>query len=438
MPYTRTNNAGAARARHRWAAAAALCVALGAAGGCNEILKSEAPALIEESTLQQSGNAPVIVAGVVADFECAFASYVATMGTLADEFSDSQANAAIWDIDRRTNFPSSALYATGGCGGFGGVYTPVSAARYQADNALSLLDGWTDAEVPGRQSFVTRTAAYAGYSLILLGEGFCSSAVDLGPELSPAQVFTQAEARFTSAITIATAVGGATGDSLRYLALVGRARARLNQAKYAEAAADAALVPTGFVFNARYSSASGRSENRVFRVNNANGTVTVDQTFRGLNAGATADSRVAVVDAGRGGSFPQIRLYSQEKYTSLNASIPIATWREARLIQAEAAARAGNAAAAVGFINALRTRTGVALPAYASSDAAAVRTQIVEERRRELFIESHRLYDTIRFNIALNPAPGTPFPNGGGTYGENKCLALPDIERLNNPNIGGR
>jgi len=144
------------------------------------------------------------------------------------------------------------------------------------------------------------------------------------------------------------------------------------------------------------------------------------------------------VDAGRGGSFPQIRLYSQEKYTSLNASIPIATWREARLIQAEAAAQAGNAAAAVGFINALRTRPGVALPAYASSDAAAVRTQIVEERRRELFIESHRLYDTIRFNIALNPAPGTPFPNGGGTYGENKCLALPDIERLNNPNIGGR
>ena len=438
MPNTRTNNTGAARTSHRWVAAVALGLALGSAGGCNEILKSEAPALIEESTLQQSANAPVIVAGVVADYECAFGSYVATMGTLSDEFSDSQANAAIWDIDRRTNFPSSALYATGGCGGFGGVYTPVSVARYQADNALNLLDGWTNAEVPRRQEFIARAAAYAGYSLILLGEGFCSAAIDLGPELTPAQVFTLAEARFTRAISIATTLGGATGDSLRFLAAVGRARARIDLAKYAEAAGDAALVPTGFAFNARYSSASGRSENRVFRVNNANGTVTVDQSFRGLNVGAEADSRVAVVDAGRGGSFPQIRLFSQNKYTSLNAPIPIATWREARLIQAEAAVRAGDAGTAVGFINALRTRTGVALPAYANSNTAAVLTQIVEERRRELFIESHRLFDTIRFNIGLNPAPGTPFPNGGGTYGENKCLELPDIERLNNPNLQGR
>jgi hypothetical protein len=435
MPYTRTNHVGAARTRHRWATVATLCLTVGVGGGCREILKSEAPALIEETTLQQPANAPVIVAGVVADFECAFASYVATMGTLSDELADAQANAAIWDIDRRTNFPSTGLFATGGCGGFGGVYTPVSAARYQADNALRLLDSWTDAEVPGRQALIARTAAYAGYSLILLGEGFCSAAIDLGPELTPAQVFAEAESRFTRAITTATTVGGATGDSIRFMALVGRARARINQAKYAEAAADAALVPTGFTFNARYSAATGRSENRVFRVNNTTGQITVDPTFRNLTVGTTADARVPVVDANRGGSLPQVRLFTQTKYNSLTAPIPIASWREARLIQAEAAAQAGNAATAVGFINELRTRTGVALPTYSSSDAAAVRTQIVEERRRELFLESHRLFDTIRFNVPLSPAPGAAFPNGGGQYGNNKCLPLPDIERLNNPNI---
>lgn len=417
----------------RWAAIATLLLGVGVMGGCSEILKSEAPQLIEESVLQQPANAPVIVAGVVADFECAFAQYIAVMGTVADEFSDSQANAAIWDIDRRTSFASTALYATGLCGGFGGVYTPVSAARFQADNTLKLLDGWTDAEVPGRAALIARVAAYAGYALVLLGEGFCSSAIDVGPELTPAQVFALAEERFTRAIT--TTPSGATGDSLRYLALVGRARARINQGKRAEAATDAALVPNGFVFNARYSAASGRSENRVFRVNNTSGQITVDASYRGLTIGGVADPRVPVVDAGRGGSAPQVRLFSQNKYASLSAPIPIATWREALLIRAEAAVESGNITGAVGFINQLRQRTGVGLPAYTASDAAAVRTQIIEERRRELFLESHRLYDTIRFNVPLNPAAGAPFPNGGGTYGNNKCLPLPDIERLNNPNI---
>ena len=32
----------------------------------------------------------------------------------------------------------------------------------------------------------------------------------------------------------------------------------------------------------------------------------------------------------------------------------------------------------------------------------------------------------------LTPAAGTRFP-GGGVYGSQKCLALPDVERLNNP-----
>ncbi len=404
---------------------------LAGASGCREILKADAPQLIEESSLTRSNNAPVIVAGAVGDFECAFASYVAVMGTVSDEFADSQANAAIWDLDRRTSFAQTSLYSTGTCGGFGGVYTPVATARYQADNALKLLEGWTDAEVESRGNQMARMAAYAGYSLILLGEGFCSAAIDLGPEMTPAQVFALAEQRFGRALQLA--LPGIVGDSLRSLARVGRARALTNQNKLAAADADAALVPAGFVFNARYSSSSGRSENRVFRGNNTNGTVTVDPSFRNQTVGGQADPRVPVADAGRGGSFPQIRLWVQNKYTSLTASIPIATFREAILIRAEAATAAGNAVAAVDFINQGRTRNG--LPPYASADLAAIRTQIIEERRRELFLESHRLFDTIRFGVPLNPAPGTPFPVGGGTYGDNKCLPLPDVERLNNPSL---
>ena len=404
------------------------------AGGltaCEKLLEAEAPQLIEESSLQQPTNAPVMVAGVIADFECAFASYIATLGAISDEFRDSQANADTWQLDRRTNIASGGLYATNTCGGFA-AYTPVSIARFQADNTAGLLAGWTDEEVPNRATLIARSKAYAGYSLILLGEGFCSAAIDVGPEMTPAELFAEAEKRFTDVLSGVAAGSSASNDSLRNMALVGRARARINQSKFAEAAADAALVPNNFTFNARYSSTIGRAENRVFRINNTSGSMTVDSTFRGLTVNGVPDPRVVVTDAGRGGSQASVRLWVQNKYTALNSPIPIASWREALLIRAEAAAEAGQVAQAVGFINQLRAR--VSLPNFAATTAAEVKAQIPEERRRELFLESHRMFDTIRFNLPLVPAAGATF-HAGGTYGNQKCLPLPDIERLNNPNI---
>ena len=416
--------------RARVYAVGALLMA-GALSACEKLLEAEAPQLIEEESLQQPANAAVMVAGAVADFECAFASYIATLGTVSDEFRDSQANADTWQLDRRTNTPNAGLYATNTCGGFA-AYTPVSIARFGADNTARLLQEWTDEEVPNRAGLLARTYAYAGYSLILLGEAFCSAAIDVGPEMTPAQVFAEAEERFTSVLSTVAAGSSVSNDSLRNLALVGRARARINQGKFAEAAADAALVPNNFTFNARYSATVPRAENRIFRINNLNGSMTIDSTARGLTVGGVPDPRVPVADAARGGSQQSVRLWIQNKYTALNSPIPIASWREALLIRAEAAAEAGNVAAAVGFINQLRTR--VSLPAFAATTAAEVKAQIPDERRRELFLESHRLYDTIRFNLPLVPAAGAIF-HAGGTYGNQKCLPLPDIERLNNPNI---
>jgi hypothetical protein len=415
----------------KFAAVTAGLLATGLFGACSDVLKVNAPQLIEESTLTQPANAPVLLAGAIADFECAFVNYIATMGNVADEFADSQANAAIWDIDRRTNFPNYALYSTATCGagGYGAVYTPVSVARAAGDRTLGLLQGWTDAEVPNRAMLMARAAAYTGYSLVLLGEGFCSAAIDVGPELTPNQVFAEAENRFGLALQSLTGVTGSSADSLRNLSLVGRARARINQGtatKRAEAVADATQVPDGFTFNARYSAATGRSENRIFRYNNTSGQITVDPSYRNLN-----DPRVPAVDANRSASLASLRLWTQMKYTSLTAPIPIASWREAILIRAEVA----GGQEAVNLINQLRTRPGVALAPFASTDPAAIQAQVQEERRRELYLESHRLFDTIRFNVPLNPAPGAPFPNGGGQYGTNKCLPLPDVERLNNPNI---
>ena len=42
--------------------------------------------------------------------------------------------------------------------------------------------------------------------------------------------------------------------------------------------------------------------------------------------------------------------------------------------------------------------------------------------------------DLRRYNLPFAPASGTTYPNGG-TYGTQTCFPLPDVERINNPNI---
>jgi hypothetical protein len=64
-----------------------------------------------------------------------------------------------------------------------------------------------------------------------------------------------------------------------------------------------------------------------------------------------------------------------------------------------------------------------------------VQAQIVEERRRELFLEGHRLGDIRRLGLTITPAAGATFPGGGGVYGTQTCFPLPDVERINNPTI---
>jgi starch-binding outer membrane protein, SusD/RagB family len=81
------------------------------------------------------------------------------------------------------------------------------------------------------------------------------------------------------------------------------------------------------------------------------------------------------------------------------------------------------------------SRTGV--PAYdgTGQTAAQIKATIIEDRRRELFLEGHRLGDLRRYNLTFTPAAGTAYPGGGGLYGTQTCFPLPDVERVNNPNI---
>lgn len=407
-----------------------LLLALVAAAGvsaCNlldKALNVESPSRLQASELEKPQNAALLVSSAEADLGCALGAYIVAGGLMSGEFVETTQTASRWSYDRRVIVPSESHYSTFGCEAIG-VYTPISTARWTADNALRHLEGWSNAQVPDRERLMARSALYAGYGFIMLGEGFCSAAVDLGPEETPAQLFADADARFTKAIAAATAAGD---TQLRYAALVGRARARIDRGDKAGAAADAQLVPMSFVYKIAASDV-GRLQNRVFAQNNRGLAVSVAPAYRNVQYNGAPDPRVPVTDEGRNAADASTPLFTQQRYTSLSDSTPLATGVEAQLILAEA--QGGQQA--VGIINALHTYAGIAAD-FSSTDPAVIQSQIIEERRRFLFVQGQHLFDQNRFDLPLVPPAGAAYPKGG-SYGSQRCLPLPDVERLNNPNV---
>jgi hypothetical protein len=410
-------------------------IVLGALVACSEILKQEAPSRVPAELLNDPGFAQLRVRSAVGDFECALAHYIIATARVGDEFADAQLGEAGWDYDRRTIDPvRGGPYATVSCNAgtlIPGYYVPLSVARFQADEILRLLEGWTDEQVASRDSLIAVAAAYAGYSLVYMGETMCSSAIDVGPELTPTDLLTEAEARFTRAIEAGTAAAALDVVNLAY---IGRARARRGLGNLTGARTDAELVPTGFVYNATYSSAVFRRENRVFTQLFRDNASTVQDPFRDLMTEGVADPRVVVMDGGQIGHDNTTPVFLTTKYPAIDSPIPIARYEEAQLIIAEALIAAGSPGSAVTIIDARRSQLGI--PAYSGpTDAVSVQNLLIEERKRELFLEGHRLADIIRYDLPLDPAPGTPFPKGS-QFGTQVCFPLPDVERLNNPNIG--
>jgi hypothetical protein len=397
---------------------------------CSDILNVDSPTQVAADLLDDPAHANLLVQGVAGDFACAQGSYIVAQGLLGDELHDGTFTAARWPTPSRT-LSGTEVYGTNGCTGLG-VYTPLSTARWTADDALRKLDAWTDAEVADRTEKIGIVAAYSGYAHVLLGEGMCSAAFDIGPEQQPDAIFARAEERFTRAITAATAAGD---DETLHMALVGRARARLNMGDGAGAAADAALVPAGFIVEASRSDIDARSRNRIAAESpwsNGSGTAgastSVKEPYRDLTIGGVPDPRVSVTDMDGTTGDALTENWRQNKYQEPDASVPIARYAEAQLIIAEVE----GGQTAVNIINALRAPHG--LPSFSSTNEAEILATVHEERRREFFLEGHRLGDMRRLDIEPFPATGSSY-NKGGSYGDARCFPLPAVERNNNPNL---
>jgi hypothetical protein len=131
------------------------------------------------------------------------------------------------------------------------------------------------------------------------------------------------------------------------------------------------------------------------------------------------------VNRGTFSNGTNVPLWAQNKYPTVASSIPAATGLEMQLLIAEADI-ASNRANTLSIIAA--QRTAGAQPAYTGTTAAEDLAEIIDQRRRALFLTGTHLGDLIRYNLTITPSVGTTTP-WGQTYGPDKgnqlCMPPP-------------
>ena len=394
------------------------------ATACDRLLEVDNPSNVPIDALADPALMPTLEAAAIQQFQCAFANFVVTAGTLSGEYwvSSNFVNSHPWEWRGVVQIKSEP----GGCPGRNatsmGFYTPMQQARFQLDDLFKRAGEFTDQQVPNRARMQTEARAYAGWAYLILGETMCDMTIDGGPKMTSQEVWTMAEARFTEAITLATALND---NILKNMAIAGRARARLDMGKLSDAAADARLIPQGFVRNAEFSTSNQSRENRVYNTTVANDFLSVAPPYQNLTVNGAPDPRVKTQNMNRLGQDNATPYWRQLKVTASNAPLPIASYAESQLILAEASTDPVEKLAALNRVRALNNIAPLTGPV--TDDV------ILEERRRQLFSEGQRYVDMLRKKL--------PFQSGtnrkGQTYSNLTCIPLPDVETQNNPNLKG-
>jgi starch-binding outer membrane protein, SusD/RagB family len=281
---------------------------------------------------------------------------------------------------------------------------------------------------------IGRLRALEAYTHVLLGEGWCgalpfSESIDeevLGEPQTTTQVFEGAIAKFDAALAI---------DAGSSLARIGKARALLNLNQPAAAAAAVAGIPTSYAYVAEHSANSSRQQNQIFGLQNNNRFS--QSNVEGINGIAyRTDPRnpESAVRVGFDGSTP---MYQSLIYNSFDADIQLASGVEARLIEAEAAMRAGTIGTFIDKLNEARVARGMPADLVDPGTAEARVSLLFAERGYNLFLTGHRLGDLRRMIRQYGRAQTAVYPTGahhlGGVYGADVVFSVPFAEE-NNPN----
>jgi hypothetical protein len=437
------------KSERRWMAGVALAGFLAIGPGCTDILAVDLPGEMTETDLLQPSMMNLLVTSAIADFECSYSEWTASIGGLEDTFWESTG----WFTRQWAEYQIDAGPGTLGCGTIdtsAQFYMQFQTSRLMAEQAYANLQEPDYQGVTNRERLMATAAVYAGYVYGLLGEHFCEMSVDLQPQMTPQQTLAMAEQWFDRGLTHLGTTGDfniATTTSVRQMAHLGRARVRLAQGNKAGAAADAAVIQPGFVawvtrdatvrkrWNqvhqhhtvSKYSTVAGPVVFNGQVVSSGYRNLTISPDGRPTVSSGVPDPRVPVLNTGQPGQDGVTIQWVQRKYLSHASPIALAKWAEAQLILAEVEGGAG----AVARINAIRDSHG--LPRYTGSTAAAdIRALIIEERRREFFYEGRYHADKLRYDLWFPRSQG--FNHKGVAYGPTTCLPMPESEYILNPN----
>ncbi len=408
--------------------AAAMVVPL---AGCTDLLEVDDPDVLKPDQLQGAAAIPTRVAGAILDFQIAFNgnfnnSLVPAQGLFTDEYIHSETFPDRLEIDRRAIDRNDNQMA-------GFLFNSLHVSRASAHETAALI-----VEFEPDNENLTLMKILEGFAEILLAETFCSgvpvsrfegNTIVFGTPRTTQQVLESAVALFDEVLA---------RDAQSHLARIGRGRALLDLNRPSDAASTVSAVPTSFEFLVRHSSTTPSQENGLWnlstngRMSVANGEGGVGLPFR-----SPRDPRVPWLDTGTTGFDEETPLYLQLVSPDIDSHVLLGSGIEARLIEAEAALRAGNRTLFFNTHNALRAGVGLApFPDTGQSTAQLVDLHF-KERAFWLYSTGHRLGDLRRMVRQYQRAANSVFPSGthhkGTPYGSDVNFPIP-VQEDNNPN----
>ncbi|HSG09335.1 MAG TPA: RagB/SusD family nutrient uptake outer membrane protein [Longimicrobiales bacterium] len=386
-------------------------------GACSDLLKVESPGRIADDDLGTVDAVPGMVVGMRYDLSQAVDGLQEFLAVAAvDLFHGGSYDWA--DVPRGVITEDDTD---------GNAWNSPQQARWVAETGIERMKELLDGAEFARSGYAAEAYIYAGYANRILGENYCSSVIDGGPEVSNTVHFDRAKEQFAAAIPIATA---ANRTDLVNAAYAGLASVKAYSGDWAGAASDAAKVPASFLFNAEIDT---ELRNEITYETHSRNEYTVFGTFMQSHPNDPRAPWVIAYNAdgsvqnGANGSTPH---YRQLKYQDNSSDVPLSKGTEALLIRAEAALRSNDIATAYTHMNAARDVYKMAHLTQAA-DMTAAWADLQYERGATMWLEGRRFGDLRRWFADTGPAHNDFFAS------RDKCLPISKAERLANANLKG-